>query len=132
MTTTKCKCCASVDQFIRTHLDPNGTLDGTEDAAEVVSALDETFRDEGGAGVSVEEVADHLTRLLRGRHTECLMVDYHDGYYQHFGAAEVEAWEEVFDAGGLVEHLGTLAGWGDWTDSYTIQFGESSATYFAK
>jgi hypothetical protein len=58
-----CKCCTSVRNYIAEHLDPSGTLDGTEDAAEVVRQFNQVFRDEGGAGVSVEDMADYLAAL---------------------------------------------------------------------
>lgn len=55
-----CACCTTLRAYIAAHLDPEGLLSGEDDPREVVASLDAAFRDEGGSGISVEEMADYL------------------------------------------------------------------------
>jgi hypothetical protein len=36
----RCQCCSNLRQFIKRHLDPDGTIDNSEDPAEVVEGFD--------------------------------------------------------------------------------------------
>lgn len=65
MTTTlnrnpACRCCATIRDYIASHLDPHGTIERGDNAQEYLDAFNDTFRDEGGAGVSVEDLQAYI------------------------------------------------------------------------
>lgn len=65
-------------------------------------------------------------------HEEAQMVEYRDGYYQPIGDAPVESWDAVLEGADDVEHVETLAGWGDWTDAYRVECNGCTLYYFAR
>lgn len=58
-----CNCCSTVRDYIMSHLDPNGTLEPGDNAVDVIAGFDDVFADEGGAGVSVEDMAEYIAEL---------------------------------------------------------------------
>ena len=53
----------SIGQFIREYLDPYGDLTPDDNPAEIVRQLDSIYREDGGCGVTVEEMREYLAGL---------------------------------------------------------------------
>jgi hypothetical protein len=59
-----------------------------------------------------------------------IMVNYRDGYYEINPNAEDEDWLEVIDNAVGYEKIGDLTGWGEYTESYKVDFGDWQQYYF--
>jgi hypothetical protein len=57
----RCDCCSNLRQFIKRHLDPDGTIYNSEDPAEVVEGFD--CVSDGDCGVTVEEMREYQSDL---------------------------------------------------------------------
>jgi hypothetical protein len=57
----RCQCRSNLRQFIKRHLDPDGTIDNSEDPAEVVESFD--CVSDGDCGVTAAEMKEYLAEL---------------------------------------------------------------------
>jgi hypothetical protein len=57
----RCECCSTLRQFIKRHIDPDGTIYNSDDAAEVVEAFDCVI--DGDCGVTTAEMREYLREL---------------------------------------------------------------------
>ena len=53
----------AVATYIGEYLDPQGELTSDDDAATVVENLDAVYAEDGGCGVTVEQMAEYLESL---------------------------------------------------------------------
>jgi hypothetical protein len=60
-----CHCCATLREYIAEHLDPGAHLTGDENPITLVQDYDKMFRDEGGSGITAEEMGEYLAELRR-------------------------------------------------------------------
>lgn len=68
----------------------------------------------------------------KAAHTECVMVKFHDGYYERTNA-EIESWDEVSSMADEIENIGKLFGWGnDWKCAYRLVIDDHDYYYFAR
>jgi hypothetical protein len=57
----RCDCCSNLRQFIKRHLDPDETIDNSEDPAEVVEGFDCVC--DGDCGVTADEMREYIAEL---------------------------------------------------------------------
>ena len=53
----------AITRYITECLDPHAILRRTDDPAQTVADLDSIFADDGGCGITVEQMAKYLTTL---------------------------------------------------------------------
>lgn len=54
---------AAIRDYVEEYLDTGAYLSRTDDPREIVESLDRAFHDEGGAGITVEQMALYLKSL---------------------------------------------------------------------
>ena len=57
----RCQCCSNLRQFIKRHLDPDGSIDNSEVPSEVLESFDCAC--DGDCGVTLQEMKEYMAEL---------------------------------------------------------------------